>query len=287
MLLALLDLARSGGLSENHIRFLPPLLDRYRQYFDAVRAPGDHPNSWFPFFHLAGELRDGQPSFWHLKPLPGRQMTLAALDSARSSRAITENVDYAYLDDELFALLQDQANVDGLSAALAEQWFARDLVDLKTVAEQGKAISSYEHHLRDLDLTGKEVREAPAAVRDPAFRRLVTEIYDYRCAATGVRFLLPGGTALVEAAHIHPFFESRDDDPRNGIALTPDTHWAMDQNLIAPGSDYLWHVSKTLDERIPDHQFLVRLKGKPLILPSEKRWYPRQDVLQWKIEQLL
>lgn len=31
MLLALLDLARSGELAENCIRFLPPLLDRYRQ----------------------------------------------------------------------------------------------------------------------------------------------------------------------------------------------------------------------------------------------------------------
>ena len=27
---------------------------------------------------------------------------------------------------------------------------------------------------------------------------------------------------MVEAAHLHPFAEAGDDDPRNGIALTPD-----------------------------------------------------------------
>ena len=29
---------------------------------------------------------------------------------------------------------------------------------------------------------------------------------------------------MVEAAHIHPFVEAGDDDPRNGIALTPNMH---------------------------------------------------------------
>jgi putative restriction endonuclease len=37
--------------------------------------------------------------------------------------------------------------------------------------------------------------------------------------------------------HLHPFAEAGDDDPRNGIALTPDMHWAMDRHLIAPGPE--------------------------------------------------
>ena len=41
----------------------------------------------------------------------------------------------------------------------------------------------------------------------------------------------------MEAAHLHPFPEAGDDDPRNGIALTPDMHWAMDRHLIAPGPE--------------------------------------------------
>lgn len=286
MLLAVLDLARSGALSRNEIRFNPALLERYRQYFDAVRSPGDHPNPWFPFFHLQGALRGGGESFWHLRALPGRESALAGLQSARSLRAIIDNVDYVWLDDELHALLQREECIDALSATLAEHWFDRGLVDLGVVVSHCRAVGRYEHQLRDLQIGRVDVREVPVSVRNPAFRRVVTEIYGYRCAATGTRFVLPDGRAMVEAAHIHPHAISQDDDPRNGLALTPDMHWAMDENLIAPTPDFRWQVSRVLDERIADHQFLLRLDGKPILLPDEKRWWPRQDVLAWRLEQL-
>ena len=61
-----------------------------------------------------------------------------------------------------------------------------------------------------------------------AFRRIVSENYDYRCAASGWRIILPEGRVMVEAAHLIPFAETRDDDPRNGIALAPTFHWALD-----------------------------------------------------------
>ena len=44
MLLAVFDLARAGGLTENRILYAPPLLERFRRFFEALRAPGDHPN---------------------------------------------------------------------------------------------------------------------------------------------------------------------------------------------------------------------------------------------------
>jgi putative restriction endonuclease len=114
----------------------------------------------------------------------------------------------------------------------------------------------------------------------------VTQVYDYRCAATGVRILLPSGEAMVEAAHIHPFGEAGDDDPRNGLALSPDMHWAMDRNLIAPGPDFRWHVSKLLDRRIPDLRTLCDLDGRDLLLPAEPRMYPKRESLEWRIERL-
>jgi putative restriction endonuclease len=77
MLLSVLDLARAGGLPVNRIVFGPPLLERYHRFFDAVKQPGDHANPYFPFFHLAGKLRGGGASFWHLVPLPGREGVLA------------------------------------------------------------------------------------------------------------------------------------------------------------------------------------------------------------------
>ena len=286
MLLAVLDLARGGGLTENKIAFDTPLLERYGRFFEAVRTPSDHPNPYFPFFHLAGKLRGGHPGFWHLHPLPGREAVLSSMTTARSFKDIVDNVAYASLDPELFTLLQSVENIDALGHSLAQRWFDRGLSDLHVVVSRCSEISVYEHKLRSATLIVAEEAAPPAYVRDPAFRRVVTQMYDYRCAATGVRLLLPSGEALVEAAHIHPFHAAGDDDPRNGLALTPDMHWAFDRNLIAPGPDLKWHVSSVLDARVPDFAALVGLKGKPLLPPRDARMFPKREVLEWRMERL-
>ncbi|WP_186510865.1 HNH endonuclease [Caenimonas sedimenti] len=285
MLLALLDLARAGGVRANRIYFAPPLLERYHQFFSAVRTPGDHANPYFPFFHLSGNLRGGQPSFWHLRPLPGREDVVRAMSTARSLGDITENIAYAELDQELFALLQDPVCLDALGESVATHWLDRGLQELRVVASVSAQASTYERQLRTETVIASE-GPPPEYVRSPAFRRLVTEVYDYRCAATGVRIVLSTGEAMVEAAHIHPFSEAGDDDPRNGLALCPDMHWAMDKRLIAPGPDLNWHVSTTLDSRVPDFALLVGLEGRPIILPREPRFTPKRESLEWRIKRL-
>ena len=147
-------------------------------------------------------------------------------------------------------------------------------------------ISRCERQLRDGTRLMVNEASPPAYVRTPAFRRVVLEIHDYRCAATGSRLLLGSGEAMVEAAHIHPFSEAGDDDPRNGLALTPNMHWAMDKNLNAPGPDYLWHVSKTIDVWIADYQPLLAMDGMALLRPKDRRMWPKQDVLAWRLDRL-
>ena len=287
MLLAVLDLARGGALAHNRIEYAPPLLERYAMYFKAVRAGGDHPNPYFPFFHLAGRLRGGGESFWHLLPKPGRESVLAGMGSARTPRQVTDNIDHVSLDLELFELMRDATAVDALGAVLAEAWFGRGLQDLDAVVGRTREINCYERALRAPSGPALGVAEAaPSYVRDPAFRRVVTEIYDFRCAATGLRLVLPDGVAMVEAAHIHPFSEAGDDDPRNGLALTPNMHWALDRYLIAPDTRFRWRVSAALDRRIPDHRALTQLEGKPLFLPNEARMYPKREAIEWRLSRL-
>ncbi len=286
MLLAALDLARAGRLIENKLVYGPELIERYRAYFEAVRAPDEVLHPYYPFFHLKGELDDGTPSFWHLVPQPGRGCALQVIDTPRRMSDVTGNVAYATLDPELHQLLQDDAAIDQLTEALSRKWFQRGLQDLAGVVQRTSRVSRYERSLRigtPIVLGGEPL---PAFVRKPAFRRVVTQVYDYRCAATGVRILLPSGEAMVEAAHIHPFSEAGDDDPRNGIALSPDMHWALDRNLIAPGPDFRWHVSVLLDRRIPDNRGLCDLDGRELLLPTEPRLYPKRESLEWRIARL-
>lgn len=219
--------------------------------------------------------------------VPGRERALNALGTARSMADIGDNVAYVELDCALFDLLQHPAAIDTLSEVLARQGFDRGLQDLRAVVGRSCDISRYERQLRQGTRLLVTDMCPPAYVRSPAFRRLGMEIHDYRCAATGLRLVLQSGEAMVEAAHIHPFCEAGDDDPRNGLALTPNMHWAVDKNLIAPGPDYRWHVSKIVDDaRIADYQPLLAIKGQALLQPRERRMWPKQEVLAWRLDRL-
>ena len=199
---------------------------------------------------------------------------------------IANNFAWAELDEELFCLLQQRDSLEILASTLASHWFDRGLQELTRAVNNACEVSRYEQRLRQVAPLHAAEAPPPAYVRKPAFRRMVTEIYDYQCAASGVRVILSTGETMVEAAHLHQFSEAGDDDPRNGIALTPDFHWAMDRHLIAPGPDLRWHVSPLLDERIADHNRLTSLSGKRLLLPREPRFNPKQDVLEWRLARL-
>lgn len=89
------------------------------------------------------------------------------------------------------------------------------------------------------------------------------------------------GAVAVQVFHNHCI------NPRNGMALCKNHHWAMDQFLIAPGTDHHWHVSKKLDDRVEGQQDLLQLKDRTILLPSDSRYHPRPDSLEWRTERLL
>lgn len=283
MLLAVLGLAESGHLERNEIRFEQPLLERFSRFFSVVRTDTDRNNAFLPFFYLRSD------GFWHLRALPDKEAVVEAMRNIGSTAEIRNNIAYAYLDDALHRLVLDPLSRQALREELVVAWFGSRRMELEKVLQEERQSDLYESALRD-SAAGKplKVMEEPAApARSAAFRRIVSEIYDYRCAASGWRIILPDNEpAMVEAAHIIPFAESHDDDPRNGIALTPSFHWAMDRKLIAPGPDYKWHVSQTLDKRIPDNKPLLELDGQSLILPKDKRMWPCQDALEWRLRTL-
>jgi len=282
MLLAMLDLANSGGLKNNQIKFEPPLLERYLSYFKSTRSKKDLPNPQHPFCWLKSELRNKKSSFWHLKTINNVSLKDAGVDEAKY---IKKYVEYAFLDEDLFKLIQIPKNIKILEDVLSNFWLDRTKEDLRSIIEKNNQISQYEKKIRQ-GSTSKSKSNTSEFIRSPAFRKVIIEIYDYRCAATGSRIILPSGEALVEAAHIHPFSVAGDDDPRNGLALTPNMHWAMDKNIICPGPDKKWHVSKSIDPRIPDLQIFTSLEGLPLILPKESTYEPKIESLEWRLTKL-
>ncbi|MBN2109327.1 MAG: HNH endonuclease [Deltaproteobacteria bacterium] len=279
MLLALLALAEAGQLKENKIYYTQDLRDIFKSFFQTVARPGDDCKPYYPFFHLKKD------TFWHLKPVADREAVAEALTTVRGPSQITDNFQYASLDDELFSLIMSAPDREILKQTLIDRWFASCREQIRTVAAEELQIAVYETELKEHKAA--ETREDFSdRVRDAAFSRVVREAYDYRCAASGWRVILPDGTVMVEAAHIIPFAESGDNDPCNGIALEPNFHWALDRNILAPGPDLKWHVSSQLDKRNRDFQELLELDKKPIILPREKKYYPRMDGLELRISRL-
>lgn len=87
------------------------------------------------------------------------------------------------------------------------------------------------------------------------------------------------GHSLIDACHIMPFSAGHDDTIGNGITLCPNFHRAFDSGLITIDSNYKVIVSKKLNEN--NSQYSIRqFNNKELILPQNKLFHPRREVLQ-------
>lgn len=70
-------------------------------------------------------------------------------------------------------------------------------------------------------------------VRDRQFRKRVLDVYECRCALTGMQLINGGGRAETQAAHIMSVEAGGPDTVANGIALSGTAHWMFDRGLIA------------------------------------------------------
>jgi hypothetical protein len=102
MLLAVLDLAEEGLLSENRIYFDARLIERFEKYFHFGANGADLPQATQPFFHLRSS------NFWHHKLKTGRDAQYAALTtSGGGSKRIHDNIEYAFLSEGVFEFISD------------------------------------------------------------------------------------------------------------------------------------------------------------------------------------
>lgn len=129
---------------------------------------------------------------------------------------------------------------------------------------------------------GADAREASERGRDVRFRVNVVAAYNYTCSLTGYRLLTVSAGAIVDAAHIHQFAKSKNDDPRNGIALCKNAHWLFDNGLWSIDDDYTVLIAQgRFAEDSPDQRGLAHYKGLRVRLPSDTRLWPARTHLAW------
>jgi putative restriction endonuclease len=280
LLLSIIDLLDRTVITTNEVPLSDELVSTFKRYFAVVKEEDDKPTIENPFFFLSGD------KFWQVtaegerEPLYREGFAAGAPSVAQlRKQGVTGRFDAG-----LWVLLGDSVSRHQLREALIARYFPERRAQLAALVVQQVAGKTADA-LRD------ELPPAPA--RDAAFRRTVLEVYDYRCAACGVRVKLDDRLSLVEAAHLIPFEVGPNDKPTNGMALCPNHHWAMDRHLIAPVPDSkkhagIWRVNEQrLDDRIEGQRDLVGIAGKAVIPPSEEKFYPATESLRWREEHLV
>ncbi|HEV2207825.1 MAG TPA: HNH endonuclease [Verrucomicrobiae bacterium] len=274
LLLAILDLVDKGQITRNEVPLNEDLVKTFRRYFEVVRQRDDKPTIENPYYFLSGD------GFWALeKPSGGRLYEAGNATSPPSMKVLRATP--GRFDPGLWDLLRGPGSRRRVREALVDRYFPGKRGDLEVLFGRAAAAPDEAEAL--------QLNESFEQARSAAFRQVVLEVYDYMCAACGLRVRLGDGFSLVDAAHLIPFEVSRDDKPNNGLALCPNHHRAMDRNLIAPCPDRehkagVWRVSGRVDERKDSRRDLVALAGRPVLEPSEVKFLPAVESLRWREE---
>lgn len=110
-----------------------------------------------------------------------------------------------------------------------------------------------------------------------AFRVVVTDAYQRRCALTGESTL-----PVLDAAHIRPFADSGPNEVGNGLLLRSDFHKLFDLGMVTVTPDYRIEVSPRIREEWFNGKAYYRLHGQPLAnLPTAAADRPNPAYLRW------
>lgn len=108
------------------------------------------------------------------------------------------------------------------------------------------------------------------------FRIMVTEAYQRACAVTSEHSL-----PVLEAAHIKPYSEGGEHDPRNGLLLRSDIHRLFDRGYVTVSPEYKFEVSRRLKDDFDNGRSYYGFQGKPILLPADIQEQPSPELLAW------
>lgn len=274
LLLALIDEIAAGNIRENRIYISPELVARFKDNWSLyVTDLHFSPDFTKPFYHLKGE------PFWHLLPQPGREFMLTTSGSPKSFTSLQATVVCAWLDDDLFTLLQDALSRALLRNTLIAAYFSGIAPDHK----QGYIFRVEAQMLHEAPVAYQQMAlnfdAEELAARGGIFKRVVPRIYNYSCCISGMRVMAGTAAQMVDACHIVPFAESRDDTIANGLSLCPNLHRAFDRGLIRIDDRYCVVVSPGFSES--DSGYGIKgFAGKRIALPAEQDYWPGLENLE-------
>jgi putative restriction endonuclease len=121
---------------------------------------------------------------------------------------------------------------------------------------------------------------ARARLGQGAFRVLVTDAYQKRCAISGERTL-----PVLQAAHIQSYAAAGPHRVSNGLLLRSDLHILFDRGYVTVTPELRIEVSRRIREEFANGREYYAYHGKTLaVMPSETRERPAAEFLRWHNE---
>lgn len=122
--------------------------------------------------------------------------------------------------------------------------------------------------------------EIRSRIGQGAFRIMVTDAYQRRCAITGEKTL-----PVLQAAHIKPYAESGPNLISNGLLLRSDMHILFDKGYITLNDDLNVEISHRIKEEYENGREYYAYHGKKLLnMPDSQIERPSEQFLQWHQE---
>jgi putative restriction endonuclease len=262
LLLTILEMADKGEITGREIALSADLAFRFSVFWSIVaQRRRQRPEVRLPFHHLKSSGM-WVPLTVEGKPSPNRMLTTTLR-----------------LDASFFACLADQEFRDQAKRVLieTEPYFRpEERVELYSMLN----ITPNVPEIRE---DPREYRTRVQSGRNARFRiEVVVLAYRHTCALTGYRMTTLDMESIVDAAHIHEFKDSRNNDPRNGIALSKNAHWQFDRGLWSLDNNYrvILNKQKFIEEGVPG-QRLVDFQGKRVFLPSDPKYWPEHGYITW------
>jgi putative restriction endonuclease len=112
-----------------------------------------------------------------------------------------------------------------------------------------------------------------------AFRVLVTDSYQRRCAVSGERTL-----PALDAAHIRPFSDGGAHEASNGILFRRDIHSLFDAGYVTISPDLKFEVSRRIREEFENGRHYYAFHGQEIAKPSHLMRQPDRAALVWHNE---
>jgi putative restriction endonuclease len=150
--------------------------------------------------------------------------------------------------------------------------------EIRKASQAIAALPTLQFNLHDLQRPMAQTLQN-RKIRNAAFRRVLLASYGVSCQVTNESMITMNAANNLDAAHIVPIEAGGTDDPRNGLILSKDIHWAFDKGLFSIGDDFSLIVPNSITQQAPNLP-LARIAGQRLNFGASTL-RPHRSTLEW------